>query len=277
MEGLSDRGRSGASAAGATEAAGATDAVSPYSRADLYDLLFQNYAVDLGFYLDAARAAQGPVLDVACGTGRVLFAALEAGLDVDGLDLSRPMLDRLEANARERGVKPRVQLADMRSFRMPRRYACVMIPFNAFAHNLTGEDQLATLARCREHLVPGGRLVFDVFSATQAMLADPVSDPVLELETPHPLTGRMLRLYDARRLDFAAQTQHSHIEIQELGERGEVARSDRFVTLVRWVYPSEMELLLRLAGFARFEISGGFDDTPVERHEGSIVVSAWNG
>lgn len=248
---------------------------SPYSRADLYDLLFRSYEVDLPYYLGAARAARGPVLDVGCGTGRVLLACLAAGIDADGIDNSVEMLERLGSNARARGIEPRVALADMRDFRLPRRYAFAMIPFNAFAHLLTSDDQIAALRRCHEHLLPGGRLVFDVFSATPAMLAEPVADPVLELEVAHPDTGLPVRLYDGRRLDPATQTQHSRMEVQELDATGGVARSHRFVTVVRWVYPSEMELLLRLAGFSRWEIAGGFDGRPAAAHQGAIVVSAW--
>jgi SAM-dependent methyltransferase len=254
----------------------AADAPSPYTRADLYDLLFSDYTADLGFYLGIAKAAGGPVLDVACGTGRVLLRALEAGLDADGVDDSGDMLERLRVNAAAHGLTPRVIRGDMRAFRMPRRYRCVMIPFNAFAHNLTADDQLGTLRGCREHLLPGGRLVFDVFSVTPAMLATPVAEPVLELETKHPETGLLLRLYDGRRLDVATQTQHSQIAIEELDAGGAVARTHRFATVVRWIHPSEMELLLRLAGFARWEITGGFDGRPVADHEGAIVVSAWN-
>lgn len=252
-----------------------TAAPSPYTRADLYDLLFQDYTHDLDFYLGLARAANGPSLDVGCGTGRVLLRALEAGLDMDGLDDAAEMLERLRANAAARGLAPHVALADMRGFRMPRRYACVMIPFNAFAHVLTSDDQIATLRACREHLLPGGRLTFDVFSATVEMLATPVAEPVLELETVNPATGLKLRLYDGRRLDVDTQTQHSHIAIEELDERGQVAHTHRFVTVVRWTWPSEMDLLLRLAGFERREIHGGFDGRPVAQHPGSIVVSAW--
>jgi SAM-dependent methyltransferase len=254
-----------------------TDTPSPYTRADLYDLLFRDYAADLGFYLGMAREAGGPVLDVGCGTGRVLLRALEAGLDVDGLDDSAEMLARLRQSAEARRLTPGVIQADMRGFRMPRRYAGIMIPFNAFAHNLTTDDQIATLRRCHEHLAPGGRLVFDVFSATPAMVATPVTEPVLELETPHPETGLPLRLYDGRRLDLATQTQHSQIAIEELDAEGRVARTHRFATVVRWVYPSEMELLLRLAGFDGWEVAGGFDGRPAADHEGGIVVSAWRG
>ncbi len=277
MDGL--EGLSGAERAAADRAPAAAwhTAPSPYTRADLYDLLFRDYAADLDFYLGIAKAAGGPVLDVGCGTGRVLLRALEAGLDIDGLDDSAEMLARLRSNAAAHGLVPRVTQGDMRAFPMPRRYACVMIPFNAFAHNLTADDQLATLRCCHEHLTPGGRLVFDVFSATPAMMATPVAEPVLELETPHPETGLLLRLYDGRRLDVATQTQHSQIAIEELDAGGRVARTHRFVAVVRWVYPSEMELLLRLTGFSRWEIRGGFDGRPAADHEGAIVVSAWTG
>ena len=256
-------------------AGGPAGAPSPYTRPDLYDLLFRDYAADLDFYLAAAREAGGPVLDVGCGTGRILLRALAAGLDVEGLDDSADMLERLRTNAAAKGLAPRVTLGDMRDFRLPRRYACVMIPFNAFAHNLTAEDQLGTLRSCHEHLVPGGRLVFDAFSATTAMLAEPVAEPVLELETPHPETGLAIRLYDGRRLDPATQTQHSRIEVHELDATGALARRHRFEALVRWVYRSEMELLLRLAGFRRWRITGGFDGRSAAEHQGTIVVSAW--
>ncbi len=265
----------GPPASESTGAAAFAGAPSPYTRADLYDLLFQDYAHDLDFYLGLARVANGPSLDVGCGTGRVLLRALETGVDIDGLDESAEMLERLAARAAERGLSPRVARADMRGFRMPRRYACVMIPFNAFAHVLAHDDQIAALRACHEHLLPGGRLTFDLFSATVEMLATPVTEPVLELETKNSSTGLGLRLYDGRRLDVATQTQHSQITIEELDAEGRIAHVHRFVTVVRWTWPSEMDLLLRLAGFARHEIAGGFDGRPVAEHQGLIVVSAW--
>jgi SAM-dependent methyltransferase len=250
-------------------------APSPYTRADLYDLIFNTYQADLDFYRTAATQAGGPVLDVACGTGRVLLPLLADGIDADGIDNSAEMLERLRHNARARGVAPRVQLADMRDFRMPRRYAGVIIPFNAYAHNLTRDDQLATLRCCHDHLLPGGRLLFDAFSATDEMLAEPVAEPVLELETRHPDTGMLLRLYDGRALDVAAQTQHSRIEIQELDAAGAVAHAHRFETVVAWLTPAQIESLLSEAGFARWELTGGLDGRPVASHQGGIVVSAW--
>lgn len=84
---------------------------------------------------------------------------------------------------------------------------------------LEPDEQIAALRACHDHLLPGGRLAFDLFSATVDMLATPVAEPVLELETVNPASGLKLRLYDGRRLDVGTQTQHSHIAIEELDER----------------------------------------------------------
>ncbi len=253
----------------------ALGAPEPYVRADLYDLLFSGYAADLEFWLSHARAARGPVLDLCCGTGRVLLPMLEAGVDADGVDLYPEMLERLKHNAAARSLKARVYAADMRDFTTPRRYALVMIPFNAFAHNLDADAQIATLKRCHAHLEPGGLLAFDVFTASPAMIASPGGDPVLELEVPHPGDEGVVQLYDSRRLDVVAQTQHSQIEIRELAADKRTVASHRFETVVRWVYRAEMELLLRLAGFSRAQVCGGFDLGPVTDDSSALVTLAW--
>jgi SAM-dependent methyltransferase len=255
-------------------------APEPYVRPDLYDLLFEGLDFDLGFYREmalqqTAGGEPGPVLDLACGTGRVMLPLLEAGVDVEGVDLSRPMLERLREKARARGLAPRVHQVSMSAFELPRRFRVAMIPFNAFVHNLTAEDQIATLRRCREHLEPGGVLAFDFFSATPAMLAAPAGKRVLEHEVAHPETGLPVRIWDARDLDPLTQTQHSRIEIEELGEGGGIAVTHRFETVVRWIYPAEAELLFRLAGFARWNLWGGFDRRPLAADTAHVLAEAW--
>ena len=103
------------------------------AESELYDLLFDTLDFDRAFWLHVGRTAKGPVLDLGCGTGRVLIPLLEAGVDADGVDLSPAMLDRLEAKAAKKGLHPRLLAADMSDFTMPRRYARVISAFNAFA------------------------------------------------------------------------------------------------------------------------------------------------
>src|SRR5262249_1103708 len=134
---------------------------TPFDDGELYDLLFENLDHGRDFYLGLAQAAHGPILDVACGTGRILLPCLKAGMDVEGLDLFPSMLTRLRKKASALGFDPKLHHGSMSAFRLSRRYALIMIPNNAFVHNLTTEDQLATLQTCRDHLVPGGMLAFD--------------------------------------------------------------------------------------------------------------------
>src|SRR5207249_2445866 len=148
-------------------------------------------------------------------------------------------------------------------FRLARRFALVMIPFNAFVHNLTTEDQLATLQTCRDHLEPGGLLAFDTCFPGPAWVCAPSGQRVLEGEMPHPKTGLPMRFWDTRTFDRVNQIQYSLNEMEMLDASGAVVESHPTKSAVRWIYKGEMELLLRVASFARWEILGGFDGHPL--------------
>ena len=250
-------------------------APSPYDAPELYDELFESLDFDRRFWLEVGRAAGGPVLDLGCGTGRVLIPLLEAGVDADGVDLSRAMLERLRTKAAKRGFHPRLLAADMRDFTMPRLYARVICAFNAFAHCETIEDQLATLRGCREHLAPGGALVLHISYPGVALWLGEGGEPVLEHETTSPATGHRLRIYDRRFLDRVNQSQRSEIEVRELDAAGKVVASHRSEARQRWVYRYELELLLSLAGFARWEFQGDFEGGPLERDDQQMIAWGW--
>lgn len=241
----------------------------------LYDLAIGAYGDDLDFYLGLAKAANGPILDLACGTGRILLPCLQAGMDVEGLDLSPAMLARLRHKAAARGVSARVAEASMSSFELPRRFALIMICCNTFPHNLTADDQIATLRSCRDHLTPGGLLAFDTFFPGPHVIMATDNQRVLELEIKHPDTGLPIRCYDNRSFDRVRQLQHSKNEIEFLDAAGNIAVTHRNETTARWIYKNEMELLLRLAGFERWRIFGGFDRRPLESETDAMIVLAW--
>lgn len=251
------------------------DDSSPFADGDLYDLIFNGipYAVD--FYVGLAREAQGPVLDVGCGTGRILLPCLQAGAEGDGLDLSHPMLTTLRAKAAALQLPVNLYQADMSDFKLSRRYALIMITFNAFLHNLTQEAQIRCLDLCRQHLLPGGLLAFDIFFPGLAFIGGVENARVLELEIPHPRTGLPLRVYDTRSFDRVRQIQHSINEVELLDAEGNATIIQRSEFDVRWTYKEEMTLLLRAAGFARWEICGDFDRTPLTKETDAMIVLAW--
>jgi SAM-dependent methyltransferase len=249
---------------------------STFDDGDMYDVILKDVPYGLDFYVALAREANGPVLDIACGTGRILLPCLAAGIDIEGLDLFESMLKTLRAKATTLGLTPRLHQADMSDFRLPRRFALVMIPFNAFSHNMTQESQIRCLELGREHLLPGGMLAFDTFFPSLEIVGVPENTRVLEGELPHPETGLPMRMYDTRSFDRVAQVQHSMNELELVAADGSVEAVHRSQVSGRYVFKHEMELLLRLAGFARWKIYGDFDRRPLMRENEAMIVEAWN-
>jgi SAM-dependent methyltransferase len=133
--------------------------------AGLYDLI-ERYTGDVPFYLRQSRAAAGaPVLELGCGTGRVLLPLARAGIQVTGIDLSPAMLDicraKLAAEAPETAARATLVEGDMRQFALPCRFGLIICPLYTFIHLRTVADKLAMFQRVAEHLAPGGRLVLE--------------------------------------------------------------------------------------------------------------------
>lgn len=249
---------------------------SVFDDGEMYDLVLRDIPYGLDFYVALAREAKGPVLDIACGTGRIMLPCLQAGVDIEGLDLFEPMLRTLRAKGAALGLSPQLHQADMSDFSLQRRFGLIMIPFNAFIHNMTQETQIRCLQLCREHLLPGGNLTFDTFFPSLEFVSTPPGTRVLEGEMPHPQTGLPMRMYDTRTVDRVAQSFHSLNEIELLAADGSVQTVHRSEINSRYFYKHEMELLLRVAGFARWEIYGDFNRRPLTNETDAMIVTAWN-
>jgi ubiquinone/menaquinone biosynthesis C-methylase UbiE len=124
-------------------------------------------AGDAAFYAQLARGIGGPVLEVACGTGRIALALAERGFGVTGVDISDGMLAiaqrkraALPAAARDRLT---LVAQDMCVLNLGRRFGCVVVAFRSFQHLLTVDLQHAALAAIRRHLAPNGRLALHLF------------------------------------------------------------------------------------------------------------------
>jgi ubiquinone/menaquinone biosynthesis C-methylase UbiE len=127
--------------------------------ARLYDAF--PFAADLSLYLELAAAQGGRVLDVACGSGRVLVPLAQAGHQVTGVDASAHMLavarEKLVAAGSDAGANARLVQGDMRSFQLDERFDLAVIAVKSFAYLTERTDQEQTLARVAAHLRPGGQ------------------------------------------------------------------------------------------------------------------------
>ena len=249
-------------------------AAGPYVDPALYDVVYSWHDDDLPFYVELARNSRGPVLEVACGTGRILLPTRAAGVDIDGIDREPAMIARLRAKAQAAGLRVSADVADMRDFTQPRRYALVTIPFRAFMHLTDTEDQLQALRCIRDHLEPGGTLVMNQFYPSPAFMAEHEGRAVCQREFAHPDDGTRLELWNQARYDRVNQIMTVDREIVAIDAAGARSVAHRYTFTLRWSFRYELELLLRAAGFRHWEVCGGFDGRPLERETDEMIWTA---
>lgn len=236
---------------------------------DLYDALHADVPAirgDVAFYRRQARRTGGPILELACGTGRVAIPLSRDGHEVVGLDLSPHML----AVARGKSDEVTWLRGDMRRFDLRRKFRLVLIPFRSFHRLLTPEAQRACLACARRHLAPGGRFIVNLFDPKlEYCLPDPVPFPGRP-PLRDPRTGRTWRVSVDRRNDPLAQTLRevwtwsdgpSPRRRDGSGRAGGRRRLRETLTL-RWTYRWEMRHLLELCGFEPVACYGDFRGGP---------------
>ena len=162
------------------------------SFAELYDLFYDDFTEDLEMYRGFAERTGGPILEIGSGTGRVALALAEEGHTVVGLELSEAMRAVAQRKADRAQLTDRVKFiaGDMRRFKLDQHFGLIIVPLNTFLHNLTLDDQLATLACCKKHLRPGGLLVLDCFNPDPAHAEDDrrliVQRSVIDRDTGRP-------------------------------------------------------------------------------------------
>jgi SAM-dependent methyltransferase len=230
-----------------------------------YDLLYANMQRDVPFYLGMAKETGGPVLELACGTGRILLPLARAGFDITGLDLSQTMLDKLQTklDKEPREVQARVALkcADMREYRFTQKFKMVFCAFNSFLHLMTMDDQLACLRSIREYLADDGRLVLNIFAPYYDKLVNK-TDTQVDKETD-PETGRDMIVTSITTRNWQNQTIEVCQYVDRIAEDGTVRRYPADFSLC-WIHNREMHLLLRLAGYEVVAVYGGYDKRPYD-------------
>jgi SAM-dependent methyltransferase len=248
--------------------------------AELYDLM-PGYAGrgDIEFYTDCARAAGGTVLELGCGTGRVLIPLAREGNEVTGLDLSEHMLARCRAKLGEEPseVRDRACLvqADMRDFALDAAFALITTPFRPFQHLLEPEDQLACLRCANGHLARGGRLVLDLFQPNPLLLAgeENLKERVGFADVPMPDGGTLTCSH--RIAAFHRSRQYNDVELIYDVTRPD-GTTERLVHAFpfRYFFRYEVEHLLARSGFRVVELFGDFDRSPLGDESPEMIFVA---
>jgi ubiquinone/menaquinone biosynthesis C-methylase UbiE len=232
-------------------------------------------AGDVAFYRQLAQRTGGPVLELACGTGRITVPLAESGLDVTGIDVSDGMLAIIRQKAAAHPLTLIEQ--DMSTLRLDRRFGCVIVAFRSFQHLMTVELQRQTLAAIHRHLAPGGRAALHLFDPRLDLLVDEAprqpdlhgTDPL----TGHAFTGEML----SARFDYLAQIRHDLWRYREYARDGALLAEDTRNMALRWTWRWELLHLLELCGFVVEAQYSDFTGSPPAYGKELIVVVGMRG
>jgi SAM-dependent methyltransferase len=230
---------------------------SPYDAiAGLYDAWSRSVTEDIPFYVEEAVASRGPVVELAAGTGRIAVPIAQAGIRVIGVDSSVGMLEACCKRARAAHVE---ELLDLRQgdFVEPpvtERVPLVICPFRSFLHLADDEERRRALHASHDLLLPGGRLVFDVFT--------PARDDIAETH------GRWLEREPGifERADWDTRTRTLSLAVR--GPDGEAAMS------LAWLSPAEWRRLLEETGFRVEACYGWFDRRDYDGGEDTVWIAS---
>lgn len=244
--------------------------------ARFYDAENMDLIEDLELFSELADETGGPIFDVGCGSGRVTLHLAQQGHRIVGLDNSKVMLTRgqqkLEKLPKAKNLITFIH-GDALKTELSERFKLIIVSYNSFMHFGEMADQLTALRHFQTMLDDDGLLVIDLPNAGEAFGAQDYGAIVLERSFTEPETGHTVMQQSVSSIDRA--TQHLFITwiYDELMENGAVHRTLAPLRL-RYVFASEMELMLEAAGLQCVELYGDYQRTPFEDGCPRMIVLA---
>jgi SAM-dependent methyltransferase len=241
----------------------------PFEDAALYDWEYRRRRDDVRFYGTLADERGGPILDLGCGTGRLMLPLVRAGHVVVGLDRAPAMLAR--AAARVRRLAPRARKralllrADLRRLPTAGPFSFAVAAFHTIQHLATDRELRGFFTGVAGVLRPGGWLAFDTFAPNAQFLARANRGGDrrwARTRFRHPASGQRLEYSESYRHDGRMLVSTFHYRPVGRGQR--IASADHRVDLIhRLLEPADVERLLRGTGLELVARWGGFDGRPL--------------
>lgn len=248
--------------------------------ARFYDLIHAGLKEDIPLVLMLAGQGKGPVLELGCGTGRLLAPLARAGHRVVGLDNSPAMLakaqERLAAESPDVQKRVRLVEADMTDFDLGAQVRLSIISYNTLLH-LERNGMQRTLQAVGRHMDDNGRLFIDVVNPMLA--AQTPDDRMLTLERimTDPQTGETVVQMASSWVDLQLQVLHITWLFDVSPDKGGPVNRIIAEADYHFLYPHEIELMLKTAGFRVTRIYGGYDGRPFDEDSERLLVLASKG
>ncbi len=236
---------------------------------------------EIGYFQRLIESCGQPALDLGCGTGRLLIPYLQAGLDVDGCDVSTDMLAHCERKVESLGLSARLYTQAMHELDLPRKYRTIIL-CGSFGLGGDRRQDLEGLARMHAHLEPGGVLAFDVFLPNAGARAwrSWLKDDRPELPAPWPERGDRKRAADDSEIELKTRvvsfdpleqifTREMRAERWKDGEL--LAREEHMLESCIY-FKSEIVLMLQHVGFGDIRVNGGLSDLEAKAYDDTWLM-----
>jgi ubiquinone/menaquinone biosynthesis C-methylase UbiE len=251
--------------------------------AELYDISVPDWEGEIDFYRAFAREVQNrgqPVLEVACGTGRVTLRLAGEGVDIVGVDIDEHMLHVARQKSEGLANVSWVQ-GDMRTLDLGQTFGLLIVPGHSFQFMLTPEDQVQALEAFKRHLEPGGTLIIHLDHQSVDWLGDLLRDLSGRFEAgqdvQHPQRNHLIRRSHAWWYERSTQTATVVSRWEELDEDGSVLQTwERKPMALHCVFRFEMEHLLARTGFGQRVVYGDFFRNALTENSSEMIWAARN-
>src|SRR6266849_1876222 len=245
------------------------DLIAPF-----YDIEHSRFDEDIDLYMNFAELRGGPLLELACGSGRLLLPLADAGYEVTGVDTSASMLALARLALETEGVAARCELVqqDMCALQLDKKFHMAFIALGSFGHICARKAQQQALAAIRAHLSAGGTFILDI-SNEDARYMEGMSGQMLHQGTWRLDDGSMVTHFVS-----PASSTTTHLldltHFYDIHRQGEAVRRTITQTRLYLFERNEAELLLEQAGFSVKNVYGNYDLSQYEHDSPRMIFVA---
>ncbi len=238
-----------------------------YRNGQHYDLLNSGVTEqDLPFYMDSIDKYGDPILELACGTGRLTIPIKEKGYSITGVDISEDMVMEARKKAREKKIDIKLQIADIRNFDLNCKFSLIILPFNSICHLHDYESIFSCLKCVKKHLTNDGRFIIDVFNPSFEHLTRDKDSRTLIGE--YALNNQNIKITETNIYNHSDQINYIkwHYDIDGIETTENLN--------MRMFFPQELDNYLKCSGFKIEEKYGAFDKSEFKSNsEKQIIIT----
>lgn len=233
--------------------------------ADIYDEIYADITEDINFYLLQARHADGPILELGSGTGRITLPLLNAGHDISGLDVSKNMMDSLLRKIDElnKPVKGKFVIGDMAytGDLFEKKFKLVIVPYRGFQSLLSSSAQEQCLVGLRNILDKDHKVIINIFTPNLEMFDQNSNMTYKTKIISNPHSGEDLSVWHRTKISISNQTLNVDIKV-ETSQDGSIDKIRYAPFKLRYIYPYEAKYLFHYCGYEIVDLIGDYDGTP---------------